>query len=256
MLTSPNGANLKEDGGNARMGILRGKTAIVTGAGAALGAAIVRRFLEHGASVVAGGVFGDSESDRLRIARLDPRDPADWDGAVVLARSAFGGLTTLVNTVPDAGRPGIEQTSEAEWDGTIDADLRGAWLGMKACIPAIRAAGGGAVVNTSSTAAIVGTGHSAAYHSAMAGVLMLTRTAAIEYAGENIRINAVLPGPIDPSLLAGLDEGMRQTLLDMTPMKRLGRADEIANAYVFLASDLATFVTGTGLVVDGGFTAA
>ena len=127
---------------------------------------------------------------------------------------------------------------------------------MKACIPAIRAAGGGAVVNTSSTAAIVGTGHSAAYHSAMAGVLMLTRTAAIEYAGENIRINAVLPGPIDPSLLAGLDEGMRQTLLDMTPMKRLGRADEIANAYVFLASDLATFVTGTGLVVDGGFTAA
>ncbi len=238
------------------MEILKGKTAIVAGADAALGAAIVRRFLEHGASVVAGGAFGDPESDRLRIARLDPRDPADWDGAVALARSAFGGLTTLVNTVPDAGRPGIEQTSEAEWDSTIDADLRGAWLGMKACIPAIRAAGGGAVVNTSSTAAIVGTGHSAAYHGAMAGVLMLTRTAAIEYAGENIRINAVLPGPVDPSLLAGLDEGTRKTFLDMTPMKRLGRADEIANAYVFLASDLATFVTGTGLVVDGGFTAA
>ena len=127
---------------------------------------------------------------------------------------------------------------------------------MKACIPAIRAAGGGAVVNTSSTAAIVDTGHSAAYHGAMAGVLMLTRTAAIEYAGGNIRINAVLPGPVDPSLLPGLDDSARRKFLDMTPMRRLGSAEEIANAYVFLASDLATFVTGTGLVVDGGFTAA
>ncbi len=238
------------------MEILKGKTAIVAGAGAALGAAIVRRFLDHGANVVAGGAFGSPDSACLRVVDREPRNPADWDSAVERARTAFGNLTTLVNTVPDAGRPGVEQTSEAEWDGTIDADLRGAWLGMKACIPAIRAAGGGAVVNTSSTAALVGTGHSAAYHGAMAGVLMLTRTAALEYAGENIRINAVLPGPVDPSLLAGLDEATRRTLLDMTPMKRLGRADEIANAYVFLASDLATYVTGTGLVVDGGFTAA
>lgn len=238
------------------MEILKGKTAIVAGAGAALGAAIVRRFLEHGANVVAGGAFDSPSSANLRVVELDPRNPADWASAVERARTAFGGLTTLVNTVPDAGLPGVEQTSEAEWDGTIDADLRGAWLGMKACIPAIRAAGGGAVVNTSSTAALVGTGHSAAYHGAMAGVLMLTRTAALEYAGQNIRINAVLPGPVDPSMLVELDETTRRTLLEMTPMKRLGRAEEIANAYVFLASDLATYVTGIGLVVDGGFTAA
>lgn len=237
------------------MGLLHGKTAIVAGAANALGAAIVRQFLGHGANVVAGGAYEGAGVPQLRVAALDPRDPVAWQALVDLAAVEFGGLTILVNTVCDAGHPGIEQTSEAEWDGTIDADLRGTWLGMKACVPAIRKAGGGAIVNTSSTAAMVGTGHSAAYHGAMAGVLMLTRTASIEYAAENIRINAVLPGPVDPSFLAGLDEPLRRNFVEMTPMKRLGRADEIANAYVFLASDLSTFVTGTGLVVDGGFTA-
>ena len=238
------------------MGILNGKAAIVAGADSVLGAAIVRCFLKYGANVVAGGAFDGQEAKNLRVAKLDPRKQSDWECAVAIARTEFGGLTTLVNTVPDAGQAGVEQTSESEWDGTINSDLRGTWLGMKACIPAIRATGGGAVVNTSSTAAIVGTGHAAAYHGAMAGVLMLTRTAAIEYADANIRINAVLPGPVDPSLQACLDDATRQTFVDMTPMKRFGGADEIANTYAFLASDLATFITGIGLIVDGGFTAA
>ncbi|MBC8794217.1 MAG: cyclopentanol dehydrogenase [Tagaea sp. CACIAM 22H2] len=237
-------------------GLLAGKTAIVAGADGALGAAIVAAFLTHGANVVAGGAYTGEKSSRLRAGALDPRDPDSWARLVDLAIAEFGGLTTLVNTAPDPGRAGVEQTSEAEWDGTIDADLRGAWLGMKAAIPAIRKSGGGAVINTSSTAAMVGSGHSAAYHGAMAGVLMLTRTASIEYAKQGIRINAVLPGPVDPSLAAGLDAAAQTRFLQLTPMKRLGGADEIAGAYVFLASDLATFVTGTGLVVDGGYTAA
>jgi len=237
-------------------GLLQGKTAIVAGADFALGAAIVASFLTHGANVVAGGVYAGEKSSRLRASALDPRDPDAWARLVDLAVAEFGGLTTLVNTAPNPGRAGIEQTSEAEWDGTIDADLRGAWLGMKAAIPAIRKSGGGAVINTSSTAAMVGSGHSAAYHGAMAGVLMLTRTASIEYATQGIRINAVLPGPVDPSLVVGLDAAAQTRFLQLTPMKRLGGADEIAGAYVFLASDLSTFVTGTGLVVDGGYTAA
>ncbi len=237
-------------------GLLAGKTAIVAGADGALGAAIVAAFLTHGANVVAGGAYTGEKSSRLRVGALDPRDPGSWQSLVDLAQAEFGGLTTLVNTAPAPGRAGVEQTSEAEWDGTIDADLRGAWLGMKAAIPAIRKSGGGAVINTSSTAAMVGSGHSAAYHGAMAGVLMLTRTASIEYATQGIRINAVLPGPVDPSLAAGLDAAAQTRFLQLTPMKRLGGADEIAGAYVFLASDLATFVTGTGLVVDGGYTAA
>lgn len=237
-------------------GLLAGKTAIVAGADGALGAAIVAAFLTHGANVIAGGAYAGETSQCLRVGALDQRDPESWARLVDLAQAEFGGLTTLVNTAPAPGRAGVEQTSEAEWDGTIDADLRGAWLGMKAAIPAIRKSGGGAVINTSSTAAMVGSGHSAAYHGAMAGVLMLTRTASIEYATQGIRINAVLPGPVDPSLAAGLDAAAQTRFLQLTPMKRLGTAGEIAGAYVFLASDLATFVTGTGLVVDGGYTAA
>lgn len=225
------------------MRLLAGKTAIVAGADLALGAAVARAFVEHGANVLA--------SDDL-----DPRDPESWRRAVAAARARFGGLTTLVNAAPDPGSGDVEATLESEWDATLDADLRGPWLGMKHCIPAIRESGGGAVINTSSTAATVGTGRSAAYHAAMAGVLMLTRTAAIEYAGQNIRINAVLVGPVDPSLAAGLDPRARDELTALTPLKRLGTAEEIAGAYVFLASDLASYVTGSGLVVDGGYTAA
>ncbi|MSP89156.1 MAG: SDR family oxidoreductase [Alphaproteobacteria bacterium] len=247
--------------------LLEGKTAIVAGAAQELGAGIVRSFVRHGANVVAGdlsesavraivaAVEPTAQGTGIRAIRLDVTKAVDWQGAVALAESAFGSLSILVNTAPASGRPGIEQTSEAEWDGTIDADLRGSWLGMKTCIPALRRAGGGAIVNTSSTSAMVGTGHSAAYHGAMAGVLMLTRTAAIEYAERNIRINAVLPGPIDPSQIAGLSEAQRQAIIAMTPMRRLANPEEVANTYVFLASDLASYMTGVGLVVDGGYTA-
>lgn len=247
--------------------LLEGKTAIVAGAAQDLGAGIVRSFVRHGANVVAGDpsefavlamaaeIASGTPGIGIKAVRLDVTRASDWQSAVALAESAFGFLSILVNTAPAPGRPGIEQTSEAEWDGTIDADLRGSWLGMKACIPALRRAGGGAIVNTSSTSAIVGTGHSAAYHGAMAGVLMLTRTAAIEYAERNVRINAVLPGPVDPSQITGLSEAQRQAIIAMTPMRRLARPEEVANAYVFLASDLASYMTGVGLVVDGGYTA-
>lgn len=236
--------------------LLTGKTAIVAGADLALGAAVARAFLAHGANVVAGGTRDFAAPEGARRMRLDPRAPSDWRRATDLARAEFGGLTTLVCTVADPGRPNVEDTDEAQWDATLDSDLRGTWLGMKACVPAIRASGGGAIVVTASTAAAVGTGHSAAYHAAMAGVLMLARTAALEYAGENIRVNAVLPGPVDPSLAADLDAATRARLVAATPLGRLAHADEIAGAYVFLASDLAAFVTGIGLVVDGGHTAA
>jgi NAD(P)-dependent dehydrogenase (short-subunit alcohol dehydrogenase family) len=153
------------------------------------------------------------------------------------------------------GRAGVEQMTEADWDRTVDTDLKGTWLGMKVCIPAIRRAGGGAIVNTSSNYAIVGSGRAAAYHAAKAGVLMLSRTAAIEYARENIRVNAVLPGLTDTPRMASLPADWRASILEATPMGRFATPDEIANVYVFLASDLASFVTGTGLVADGGFSA-
>jgi cyclopentanol dehydrogenase len=227
----------------------------------------VRRFVAHGARVLAGDV-GDAAGATLIdtinrrsggasavFTSLDVRSETDWQQAVARAEVAFGMVTILVNSTMTAAPSGIEETSETEWDQALDAELTGAWLGMKYCIPAIRRAGGGAVVNTSSIGAIVGSGRAAASHSAAAGVLMLSRTAAIEYARQHIRINAVLCGPADPAQLASLDHEQRQRLIDATPIGRVATPEELADAYVFLASDLASFVTGTALVVDGGYTA-
>jgi cyclopentanol dehydrogenase len=246
---------------------LANKVAIITGGAHGIGAAEARAFVKHGAKVVVGDIL-DAEGKALvaelnsgdcappsRYLHFDVTNQADWQAAIELTESTFGPLTTLVNNAGVPARPGIEGTSEEEWDRTIDTDLKGTWLGMKLCIPALRRAGGGAIVNTSSTYALVASGKAAAYHSAKAGVLMLSKAAAVEYARENIRVNAVLPGVIDTPRIASLAGDWRQYLIEHTPMHRLGRPDEIANAVVFLASDEASFITGTSLVVDGGYTA-
>jgi NAD(P)-dependent dehydrogenase (short-subunit alcohol dehydrogenase family) len=248
-------------------GLLQGKVALISGAAHGIGAGVARQFVRHGARVLVTDVLDDearalveelnrdAQDSPARFAHLDVTHEPDWRVAVVLAEQAFGKLDTLINVAGVPGRAGIEQMTEPDWDRTVDTDLKGTWLGMKACIPAIRRAGGGAIVNTSSNYAIVGSGRAAAYHAAKAGVLMLSRTAAIEYARQNIRVNAVLPGLTDTPRMASLPADWRASILDATPMGRFATPDEIANVYVFLASDLASFVTGAGLVADGGFSA-
>jgi NAD(P)-dependent dehydrogenase (short-subunit alcohol dehydrogenase family) len=248
-------------------GLLKGRVAIISGATHGIGEAETRVFCRHGARVVVGGILDDEGLSLVRelnadvdepqaaYIHLDVRDSAAWDAAVHLAESSFGKLTTLVNNAGVPARSGIEDTTDAEWTATIDVDLKGTWLGMKACIPAMRRAGGGAIVNTSSHYGLVASGRAITYHTAKGGVLMLTKAAAAEYAGQNIRINAIHPGLTDTVRIASLPPAWRQSLLDSVPLKRIAAPEEVANAVMFLASDLASYMTGSSLIVDGGLTA-
>lgn len=246
---------------------LSNKVAIISGAAHGIGAAEARAFVEQGARVVIGDVLddeGQATAEALNkeqgetcahYTHLDVTRMEDWQAALALILRLFGGLTTLVNNAGFPGRPGVEDTTEEGWDRTLDVDLKGTWLGMKVCVPALRAGGGGAIVNTSSTYGLVASGVATAYHSAKGGVIMLTKAAAVQYAKENIRVNCIHPGIVDTPRIATLPGDWKQSLLAATPMGRWARPEEIANGVVFLASDEASYITGSSLVIDGGFTA-
>ena len=246
---------------------LEGKVAIVTGGAHGIGAAVARIFVARGARVLIGDILDDegtplaaelnsgSKAPNARYMHLDVTQESDWQQAVETTEKLFGRLTTLVNNAGVPSRAGVVDTTEEQWDRTIDTDLKGTWLGMRMCIPAIIRGGGGTIINTSSNYALVASGRAAAYHTAKAGVLSLSRAAAVEYAPANIRVNAVLPGVTDTPRIATLPADWRRELVEKTPLKRLAHADEIAKAFAFLASDDASYITGTSLVVDGGYTA-
>jgi NAD(P)-dependent dehydrogenase (short-subunit alcohol dehydrogenase family) len=168
-----------------------------------------------------------------------------------VAEVEFGRLDFLINNAGIHGRLGLEETTEDEWSRVIDADLKSAWLGMKACIPAFRRSGGGAIVNTSSVYGMVASGKATAYHAAKGGVLMLSRAAAVEYAGENIRVNSIHPGLIETPMTETLPANWKSHLRELTPMRRSASPNEVATAALFLLSKDASFITGAQLVIDG-----
>jgi NAD(P)-dependent dehydrogenase (short-subunit alcohol dehydrogenase family) len=247
---------------------MSGKVAIVTGAAQGLGAAEALVLLEHGASVLVGDLR-DEEGEtfaaeceaagfagRVAYKHLDVTSMPAWQAAVAEAEARFGKLTTLINNAGFPGRPGVEATTEEGWQKTIDVDLKGSFLGIKASVPAIRRAGGGAIVNTSSTYGLVASGRgSTAYSAAKGGLVMLTKAAAIEYAAENIRVNCIHPGIIDTPRNRSLPPEWLQGLLDDTPLGRMAAPEEIARAVLFLVADASSYMTGSSLVVDGGYVA-
>ena len=242
------------------------KVAIVSGGAQGIGGAHVEGLVRRGAKVViadlrdeegeefAKSLNASGKEKRAQYVHLDVTSAADWTNAVKLAESTFGKLTSLVNNAGFPGREGVEETTEEGWDKTLDVDLKGTWLGMKHCIPAMKRAGGGAIVNTSSTYGLVASGRGIPYHSAKAGVIMLTKAAAVEYAMQTIRVNCVGPGLTDTPRNKTVRPTQLEQLLAGTPMKRMAQPEEIANAACFLLSDEASYITGTMLVVDGGYT--
>lgn len=247
---------------------LDGKVVIISGAAHGIGAAEARAVCNAGGRVVVGDVNtdegqafvetlnGEIAGRPARFVPLDVRSAQAWEGAVAFAERSFGRLTSLVNNAGVPARSSIDDATEEEWSRTIDVDLKGTWLGMRAAVPALRRAGqGAAIVNTSSHYGMVASGKAATYHTAKGAVTMLTRAAAAEYAGENIRVNSIHPGLTDTARIASLPPAWRQSLLDQVPLRRIADPSELGSVVVFLLSDYSSYMTGAAVVVDGGLTA-
>ena len=246
---------------------LEGKVALVTGAAAGIGAAVARRFAAEGASVALTDVRTEdgaalsealnAEGHRTCFVPLDVASESQWAESVALVTKTLGGPTVLVNNAGIYARRLIENTSATQLDRMLDVNVKGVFFGIKAVLPAMRAAGGGSIVNLSSVAGIVGSGYSSDYNASKGAVRILTKCAAIQNAKDNIRCNSVHPAPIDTDMgreAAPAGEIRNQRLLEI-PLGRMGTAEEVANAILFLASDESSYVTGSELVVDGGLTA-
>ena len=247
-----------------------GQVAIVTAAGSGIGAATAKRLAAEGARLVVADLSGTrAQATAQAIAaagsdaawlKMDAAEPAAVEATVALALSRWGRLDVLVNNA-GYGEPALLcDTTLESWNRTLAVTLTSVFLGLKHALPVMRRQGRGAIVNTASVSGIAGDIGIPAYNAAKAGVVNLTRAAALECAGQGIRVNCVCPGGIDTrvtQILAGdrADE-LRRTMAAVHPLQRMGSAEEVAAAIAFLACDEASFITGAALLADGGLTAA
>ena len=247
---------------------LAGKVALVSGSAGGMGEAEARIFAKEGAKVMVADVL-EAEGKKVaegiakdggqaRFVKLDVTREDDWKAAVGAAVSAFGKLDVLVNNAGISGSYDPDMTSTAVWDRLMDVNAKGVFLGMKYAIPAMQKAGGGSIVNISSISGFVGQGYvHMAYNASKGAVRVMTKSAAVQYAKDGIRVNSVHPGVLPPMRTSKgtADPERRKKMVAAVPMKREGRVEEVAYAVLFLATDEASYITGTEVVVDGGFLA-
>ena len=247
---------------------LKGKVAIISGGARGMGAAEAKLFAREGAKVIICDVLEEegrqTEAEINEVGgdavfvKLDVTSQDEWENAVNTAIERFGKLDILVNNAGIIVQSTIEDMTVELWDKVMDVNAKGVFLGTKTAIPHMKEAGGGSIVNISSISGIVGQDNvNAGYNASKGAVRIFTKAAAVQYAKENIRVNSIHPGPIaTPMTAEGRADPERVALTaERTPLGRYGEPEEVANAVLFLASDEASYVTGSEIVVDGGYTA-
>jgi NAD(P)-dependent dehydrogenase (short-subunit alcohol dehydrogenase family) len=247
---------------------LDGKVALITGGASGMGASMARIFAGEGANVVVADMLEDEgkklvgEITRANGAaifqKLDVTSEAEWQAAIAATLAAFGKLDILVNDAGISGSAVDDLFDTAAWARLMAVNATGTFLGMKFAIPEMQKAGGGSIVNISSISGVTGQrGIHVGYNASKGAIRTLTKAAAVQHGRDNIRVNSVHPGLMPPMRTSGrtADPVVRAKMLEGVPLRRSGRVEEVANAVLFLASDDASYITGTELYVDGGFLA-
>ncbi|MBI3327434.1 MAG: glucose 1-dehydrogenase [Nitrospinae bacterium] len=247
---------------------LRGKVAFISGGARGMGAVEARLFATEGAKVAIGDILEDEGhtvvaginemGGEALFVRLDVTNESDWQNALTTTVDRFGKLDILVNNAGISAHGTVEHTSVHDWDSVMAVNAKGVFLGTKAAIPELRKAGGGSIINISSQLGLVGSDHSSPQYQASKGaVRLLTKATAIQYAKEGIRVNSVHPGPIVTPMTEArrADPDMYQLMLSRIPLGRYGQPEDVAYGVLYLASDESSYVTGSELVIDGGWTA-
>jgi 3alpha(or 20beta)-hydroxysteroid dehydrogenase len=240
---------------------LQGKIALISGGARGQGAAEARAFVAEGARVIIGDVLDDEGAqlakdlgDAARFVHLDVTDESSWADAVRVAVDEFGALNVLVNNAGIMRLGPLDSQPTDDYRAVIEVNQFGCYFGMRAAIPALRAAGGGSIINTSSINGFIGLAGTTAYGASKFAVRGMTRTAALELGHHNIRVNAVCPGTIDTAMVSSpeFENVDKDAYFADQPVPRIGRPEEIAHMMVFLASDESSFCTGAEFIVDGG----
>lgn len=240
-----------------KQGRLEGSVSLITGGANGIGRATAERFLEEGAVVVVGDIEEpDSyEEGDVDYVELDVSSQDDWEAAIARIDDEYGELDVLFNNAGIISYDSITEIDLETWERDVGVNQTGVMLGMKHSVPLMRESGGGSIINSSSIWGNVGAEGTAAYQATKGAVRNMSKNAALTYVDDDIRVNSLHPGPIDTPLMQAQDDAINEEVIEATPMGRMAEPREVANAVLFAASDESSFMTGSELVIDGGYLA-